>query len=225
MFNQLNIIKINTIIKSQFCIGNLKSTLAFNNNALIYGFVYNLSLYNYQLIWKSLLYFYKFFSYIIFKRNFILIVSQNQTINKSLQESKLLNKYHFFFFNELTIPGFLTNMPSIKLKKKRYKKLNNKFSKFYFSKKTHPDLILSFDTNYYIFKEALMMKIPVIGLIDTNNNLFNFLYKIYMNNQSENSLLFFIKILEKSLLQGLWYEQNLFFKLLLEMLNKKLKNV
>lgn len=225
MFKKINIININTIVKSQFCVGSLKKNLAFNNNFLIYGFVYNLSLYNYKLIWKSLIYFYKFFAYVIYKRNNIMVVSYNTKICKLLNNLKFLNHYHFFLFNNYSLRGILTNLSALKLKKKRYKKLHAVYSKFYLKKKIHPDLVLTFESDYYVYKEALMMKIPVISLIDTSNNLFNFLYKIYMNNQSENSLVFFVKLLNKSLIKGMQYEQNLYFKILLKYLKKKINNV
>lgn len=225
MFNKINIIKMNSIVKNQFCVGSSKQNLAFNNNLLIYGFVYKISLYNYKLIWKSLIYFYKFFAYAIAKRNHIMVVCYDNVVCNSIFKEKLLNDNQFFLVHNYPVKGVLTNLPSLKLKKKEFNKLHKNYSKFLIKRGIHPDLILSFESDYYIYKEALLMKIPIISLIDTNNNLFNFLYKIYMNNQSRNSLLFFVKLLKNSALKGIWYEQTLFFKILFNQLSKKINHV
>lgn len=226
MYKQINIIKINSIIKSHFCVGHLKKTLAFNNNALIYGFRHEVSIYNYVIIWKSLLYFYKFFSYLIFKRNFVIFYSKNYKINKYMSKLNFLNKNHIFMLNNFNnFNGLLTNLNILYElhKKKKYKFLKN-FKTLYLKRKIYPDIIFFFNKNYNLYVESLFLKIPTVSLVDTDNNVFNFLYKIYSNDDSVNVFFYLTKIIKKSFYKGISLEQELFFKILLSKLQKKYNN-
>lgn len=226
MYKQINIIKINSIIKSHFCVGHLKKTLAFNNNALIYGFRHQISIYNYIIIWKSLLYFYKFFSYLIFKRNFIIFYSNNKLVNKYISKLNFLNKNHVFMLNNFnSFNGLLTNLNILYElhKKKKYKFLNN-FKTLYLKRKIYPDIIFFFSKNYNLYVESSFLKIPTISLVDTDNNVFNFLYKIYSNDDSINVFFYLTKVIKKAFNNGIHLEQEFFFKILLSKLQKKYNN-
>jgi ribosomal protein S2 len=63
-----------------------------------------------------------------------------------------------------------------------------------------PDLIILFTKNQLVVNEAAALNIPLMGLVDTNNDFSKITYPIPSNDDSIKTLYFFIKLIEKTLL-------------------------
>jgi small subunit ribosomal protein S2 len=59
-----------------------------------------------------------------------------------------------------------------------------------------PDFLLVLNSNDDVIKESINLQIPILGLIDSNINPDNFLYKIFGNNDSIKNIYFFFNFLK-----------------------------
>jgi len=86
-----------------------------------------------------------------------------------------------------------------------------------------PDIIIMLDNDKTALHEIKNLQIPLIGVVDTDMNPNDFVYKFFGNNDSIENLEFFIEFLKEAAIEGRLKEQQLFFFYILKKIRKKLK--
>lgn len=109
--------------------------------------------------------------------------------------------------------------------KKRYR-----FQKYFFflkgiknlAKMPIPDFVIFLDKDLEALSELKKFQIPLIGIVDTNMNPDDFVYKFFGNNDSMETIEFFFEFLNQSIQEGRLREQQLFYYYFIHKLKKKL---
>ena len=182
-----------------------------------------------KVIDESLLKAYNFINDMAKQKKTFLFVGTKNYVSEYIKNQAIRTKS--FYITKKWLGGTLTNFKTIrlqckkmiaiekkidlgfsdnKIKKhekvleiKKFKKLNSIFVGI--KEMTElPDcvIVLNADSNYIAIKEALKMKIPVVAIINTNNNPKNINYVIPGNNISTKSLLYFTTVLADSICEG-----------------------
>lgn len=84
-----------------------------------------------------------------------------------------------------------------------------------------PDFLFCFDSDKLLLKEAFLLDIPIIGIIDSNDDFKNFFLKIIGNNDSLESIFFFCSFLEEAIQAGEVKHCEFFFKYVLKKFKSK----
>ena len=74
-----------------------------------------------------------------------------------------------------------------------------------------PDFIIMLDNDLVALDEVKKLQIPLIGIVDTNMNPEDFVFKFFGNNDSIENLDFFFEFLKEAAKEGRIKEQQLFF--------------
>jgi len=85
-----------------------------------------------------------------------------------------------------------------------------------------PDFFIFLDQNSEALLEIKKLRIPLIGLVDTNMNPSNFLYQFFGNNDSIKNIKFFFKFLKETIVDGRLKEKYQFFYYFLNKVKNKL---
>ena len=240
-FNIINLIKI------RLHLGHKDETLNFYLTSYIYGTRHNINIYNLDSLWKPYRYLFYSLTQIFFNRNTFLIIGTNSNLPMTSILKKLMEEYTFNENNSIYISGYIdfkwigglfTNWKIFKIFvnhiiereftfKKKYK-----FQKYFFFlkgltlfwKAPVPDFIILLDKNKEAVSELKKFPIPIIGLIDTDMNPNNILFKFFGNNDAVENIEFFFKFLKEALNEGRLKEQQLFYSLFIcKIKNKILK--
>ena len=84
-----------------------------------------------------------------------------------------------------------------------------------------PDFIIMLDNDLVALDEVKKLQIPLIGIVDTNMNPEDFVFKFFGNNDSIENLDFFFEFLKEAAKEGRIKEQQLFFFYLILNIKKK----
>lgn len=245
MYNTLKFLKLKFLIKARLHLGHNSKILQKNNRTQVLGFRHSVSIFNLFSIWKSFRYFFYALKELSFQRNFCFIFNDNprfeyeDKLTSSLNIKNHLNE-NIYFLNKLNgrwNNGLLTNKKnvydllkkinssksSLKVKHLRIQKnleslwLNTDLN---FFDVVNPDFIIAFRINKKIEKEAKLMNIPIVSMVDSNIDNSNHLYSLFGNDDSLESLDFFLKTIELGFKEGQIKEKKIFYYYFL----KKLKN-
>jgi len=85
-----------------------------------------------------------------------------------------------------------------------------------------PDFILVFATNAHALHEARNQDIPLIGLVDTNTNPAPFLYPVYANDDSIESVSLLLDVMRRGIEEGRKREHEAFAILMMKKIKQKL---
>lgn len=248
MYKNLYKLNLEYLIKLRSHIGHKDKNLNKYLNPYLYGTRHNINIFNINKLWISFKYLFYNFSEMFLNRNSFFIVGTN----KNLPMDKLLNnwleKYPLSYdkFNSFYISGYIDkkwiegvftnwkifyafidyiNVFDIE-KKRKYK-----YEKYFcylkgivnLKKMPIPDFIIMLDKNEEALHEIKNLQIPLIGIIDTDINPNDFIYKFFGNNDSIENLEFFFEFLNEAAIEGRLKEQQLFFFYLIKKIKKKLK--
>lgn len=163
-----------------------------------------------------------------------------ERLNKKIitQDQNLKNFDLIGFMHGKWIGGVLSNWIVInkflKMIKKKYNVKHNKLSKRYlkifknfqglWSRKYYPsfpDIVLLVDGNMDAIYEVESLKIPLMGLIDSNIHPSYFSLGFLGNDDSIDSIEFFFNLIDNALYEGRKKEQEIFYYMLL----KKVQNL
>jgi len=187
---------MNTIIKQLSSIGTHIGHVKFkwnpNMENYLFGHINNLHILDLEKTINILIKVKNLITKIIEQNRKVLIITDkdyNLVSNKNVQ----------FAESSLLLNGCLTNLTSIKniqntiLINNQKRKKNIKFVT------SLPDLIiiLNVDDNISIIKEATLLNIPVIALVDSNNNPNTITYPLPSNNESYKVKSFFLNYFTK----------------------------
>jgi ribosomal protein S2 len=85
-----------------------------------------------------------------------------------------------------------------------------------------PDFIIMLDKDIDALNEIKNLQIPLIGVVDSDMNPDDFVYKFFGNNDSIENLDFFFEFLKEAAKEGRLKEQQLFFFYLIFNIKKKI---
>jgi ribosomal protein S2 len=134
---------------------------------------------------------YNFLTFVVFKKGKILFVLPESRLNgrfiRVIKKTK-----HFYVSNKKTNkPGVLTNLLELNLHKKRK------------DRQYLPSLICILNKNYKytvnITREAVLLKIPIISIVDAQNNLVNITYPL-IGDLTFNNLKFYYFFISRVLM-------------------------
>jgi ribosomal protein S2 len=74
-----------------------------------------------------------------------------------------------------------------------------------------PDFVIFLDKNEEALFELKKFNVPLIGIVDSDMNPHDFIYKFFGNNDSMESLEFFFEFLKETIQEGRLKEQQLFY--------------
>jgi small subunit ribosomal protein S2 len=84
-----------------------------------------------------------------------------------------------------------------------------------------PDFIIMLDKDIVALDEIKKLQIPLIGVVDSDMNPEDFVFKFMGNNDSIENLEFFFEFLKEAAKEGRIKEQQLFFFYLISNIKKK----
>ena len=216
-----NIISLK-LINSKIYFGH--TTKIVNLKLLYYfmGIRHNIIIFNLERVTKNLRIIYCIFVEIVTKRGFFLLFGANTNIPLPLIMSQFLKKYSmeyqiqnenlgFYitgYFSKNWMGGTFTNWKKVvdflHIKNKLFSIQKNNFIvsnlnidsmyKKYYNITIIPDFLFCFDSDKVLLKEAYSLDIPIIGIIDSNDDFKNFFFKLIGNNDSIESIFFFLFI-------------------------------
>jgi small subunit ribosomal protein S2 len=85
-----------------------------------------------------------------------------------------------------------------------------------------PDFFILLDKDEEALYELKQLRVPLIGLVDTNMDPNNFLYTIFTNNDSVENIEFFFEFLKEAIKEGRLQEQQKYYYAFLQKLKKNL---
>lgn len=224
------------LISNRIHIGHKKKNLNNYINSYVYLTLNKINLFNINKIWFNLKFLYCNLSEIFLYRNSIFIIGTNKNLPMEFLLNKWLKKYPIYIndFNSFYISGFVDKIwikglfsnwkifynfinyiKFYNLKKKR----EFKYEKYFpflkgiinLKRMPLPNFFLFLDKNEEALYEIKQLKTPLIGIIDTDMNPKDFLFKFYGNNDSVETLDFFFELIYLSIINGRLKEQQLFF--------------
>lgn len=247
MYKNLENLNLDNLIKTRLHLGHKSNKLNSKLNTYIYGTRHNISIFDIEKIWKPFKYLFYSLVEFSYKKNTFFIVSTNNNLPTKEIISKFLKTYPFKvrktkslyitgYVDKKWIGGIFSNWKVIldfinfiknspKIKSRRYQKYLYYLKGIKNIKKSPlPDFLLALDPNKLALEEAKNLQIPILGLIDSNTNPDDFLYKFFGNDDSIESIEFFFEILKEAIKEGRLKEQELFLFIFLKKLKKKTIN-
>lgn len=253
MYKQFYNFNINNLMKIRLHLGHKNDTLNLMLTSYMYGTRHNINIYNLDKFWKPYRYLFYSLAQTFFRRNSFFVVGTNHNLPLKEFLNKLSSKYCLYsqdkeqeyssyylsgYIDRKWIGGLFTNwkifyeflkyvgVPGIHFKKKY------RFQKYFFylkgiknlTKMPIPDFVIFLDKNTEALAELKKFQIPLIGIVDTNMNPNDFVYKFFGNNDSMESIEFFFEFLDESIKEGRLKEQQLFYFYFIYKLKKKLLN-
>lgn len=246
MYKNFYNFNINSLIKIRLHLGHKNNSLNSKLTSYIYGTRHNINIYNLDKLWKPYRYLYYSLIQNFARRNNFFIIGTNKNLPMSILLEKLLEEYPFKSQNDYSfyvsgyidkkwIGGLFTNWKIFSefiqyleypthFFKKRFKYLK------YFpylkgirnlAQMPLPDFFVFLDKDEEAFFELKKMHVPMIGLVDTDMNPDDYLYKFLGNNDGLENIEFFFDFIKETVKEGRLKEQQLFYYYFLY----KLKNI
>lgn len=249
MYKNFYNFNINSLIKIRLHLGHKQNNLNSKLTSYIYGTRHNINIYNLDKLWKPYRYLYYSLVQNFARRNSFFIIGTNKNLPMSNILEKLLNEYPFksqedysFYISGYVdrkwIGGLFSNW---KIFSEFIQYLDNSTSNFskrfrylkYFpylkgirnlAKMPLPDFYVFLDKDEDAFFELKKMHVPMIGLVDTDMDPDDFLYKFLGNNDTIENIEFFFDFIKETVKEGRLKEQQLFYYYFLYKLKKILSN-
>jgi len=92
------------------------------------------------------------------------------------------------------------------------------------SRPLYPDIIFSLNSDESLLREAFLIKICTLSLVDSNKDISQSSLIVPGNDDSLNVIKFFMQLLEESYFEGSLEEKELFYKTILDSIKKVLYN-
>lgn len=236
---------IKQILKNRTHIGHHHNKLSKDNRNTILGIRHNIAIINPKVSIKSADNLIEVLAHLQAKRGFLMFFGGHfymPSLQKSLYNGLDVDGINFSNSNFVTLTGswkegFFTNKKNLyDLMRNVIKPERNKSAKFLRYKKNfgnlfnessinifdyvNPDLIISLQNNKKLINESKLVGIPLIGILDSNIDSNQYLYGLYGNDDSWESLEFYISVIKAGLKKGNLNEKRLYFYLFLQKIKK-----
>lgn len=245
--NLLKSLVSSKLITSKIYLGHSNKVVNLKILYFVLGIRHNIIIFNVNKLLKNLIIIHCVIVEIVAKRGFFLLFGSNQNIPLSLIMNQFLKKYSVEYLNKKENVGFyitgyfsknwiggtftnwkkasdfLTKQELLFTNENRnfnsYANLNLVSAGFC---SLIPDFLFCFDSDKLLIKEASSLDIPIIGIIDSNDDFKNFFFKIIGNNDSLESIFFFCSFLEEAIQVGEAKHCEFFFKYIFKKFKSKL---
>ena len=180
---QTNNILLNSLFKSKNFYGESLNKINKNNLPFIYGMRHNYSIINLKYISLFLKRIFKLIQYTLQKNQNILIIGNSNDINFLTNINFTKQHKNIIYFNKEWVHGLITN-----------KKINSLFIK----KEIKLILIIKSSVNdNYLNTELSSLEVPIISVINTDQELENINYPIVTNSKNIKSLYMLMYLIRK----------------------------
>ena len=235
------------LIDSKIYLGHSVKALNLKILYFVVGIRHNIVIFNLKKIASSLEQLHYVFVEIIVRRGFFLLFGANQNIPLSLIMDQFLKKYSVInkkskndlgfyvtgYFSKSWIGGTFTNWKQtvdfFQKQKLLFSEQNNNFNSvanLNFIQKGFcnliPDFLFCFDSDILLLKEAYSLDIPIIGIIDSNDDFKRFFFKMIGNNDSLESIFFFCSFIEDAIIAGEKKQSEFFIKFIFNKIKHKI---
>ncbi len=236
-------------IQNRLHLGHKAKNLNPKMNSYIFGIRHQIAIIDVEKIWLPLRYFYFNLVNMFSKRTSFFLLSTNKNlpmdyiIDNFLKEYSNINKETDLYINGYStqkwVGGMLSNwnviyqlIKYIKKLKKNNKQIPTHYRKYlYYLKGVEkkklkpllPDFVLVLHPNKEALNEIISLKIPFMGMVDSNTNPDNYLYHFFGNDDSLENIEFFFEFIKDALKEGRIKEQEYFFYLILSKIKTKLQ--
>ena len=248
MYKNFYNFNIKNLLKIRLHIGHKNNVLNTQLTSHIFGTRHNINIYDLDKLWKPYRYLFHSLAKNFSKRNSFFLVGTNKTLPMPLILETYLKQYPFEieknvsfyisgYVDKKWIGGLFTNWkifsefiqfldnPQQKLKKKY------RFQKYFYYlkgiknlfKMPIPDFVILLNNDKEALYELKQFQIPLIGLVDTDMNPQDFLYKFFSNNDSIENIDFFFEFLKETIKQGRLVEQQQYYYIFLNKIKKNLQ--
>lgn len=242
-------IRAEHLLKLRMHIGHQKRKMDRDVAGVLYGFRHNVAIYDITKTWDSLrTLFYGFAEMAQLRSSFFLLAPNPHLPLKPLIE-KMRKEYPFQYnsFSSLYMTGYsdkkwvdgtFTNWRmtvasyeyvSKMMKQKPGLKRFRKYARYLrgisdvdVMGKIIPDFVLVFATDRGALHEAKIFDLPLIGLVDSNTNPLPFLYPVYGNDDSIETIQFMLELLKRAVEEGRKKEHEAFATMLVKKIKTKL---
>lgn len=181
-----NNILFNSLLKSKNFYGKNIKKINKNNLSFIFGVRHNFTIIDLKYVLYFIKRIFKLVQFNIIKKKKILIIGNSNDIKFLVNKNFIKNNKNIFFFNQSWINGFITN--------KNYTNFK------YFLNQNSINLIFILKTNEneeFITKELLSLKVPIISLVNIDQNLNDINYPILSNLNNIKSLYILMYLIRK----------------------------
>lgn len=245
MYKKLYNLSWNHLLKIRSHLGHKNDKLNVKLNSYIYGTRHNINIFDIEKIWKPFRYLFYSLVENIYKRNSFFLIGINDNLPMDALIKKFIkdfsneksNYYTFYmkgYITEKWVSGLFSNW-KVTLEFIKYMKNSSKVNSKRYKKYLHylknvnewknnptPDFLVVLNSSKDVIDESINLQIPILGLVDSDIDPNNFLYKFFGNNDSLKNIDFFFIFLKEAIKEGRLKEQQLFFYYLLIKLKKNI---
>ena len=237
------------ILKTRMHLGHAKRKLNPAVSGAIHGFRHNVAVFDVTKTWRSLRTLFFGFAEMAQTRSSFFLLAPNPNLPLKALIERMREEYPFRYnkFSSLYMSGYADrkwidglfsnwkvtfafhehmkqlakDKPSIK-KYKRYERYLAGVDGVDLMAKIVPDFVLVFAADRGAFHEAANADVPLVGLVDSNMNPQPFLYPVYGNDDSLESIELVLELLKRGVEEGRKREHEAFATMLLRKVKQKL---
>lgn len=237
------------LLKIRFHIGHQKRKTDKHMGGMLYGFRHNVAIFDIAKTWRSLRTVFYGFAEMAQNRSSFYLLAPNRNLPLRPLIEKMRREYPFQYnkFSSLYMVGYsdqkwidgtfsnwkqtyafyehvrkvLKERPSLQ-KFRRLAKYMRGIDSVDLMGRVVPDFMLVFATDRGAIHEAANLDLPLIGMVDSNNSPRPFLYPIYGNDDSIESIQFMMDVLKRGVEEGRKREHEAFAIMLAQKLKAKL---
>jgi small subunit ribosomal protein S2 len=237
------------LLKLRFHIGHQRRKLDKHMGGTIHGFRHNIAIFDIAKTWKSLRTVFYAFAEMAQARSSFYLLAPNKALPLRPLIEKMRNEYPFRSnkFSSLYMVGYsdqkwvdgtfsnwkqtyafyehvrkvLKNKPSLQ-KFRRLAKYMRGIDSVDLMGRVVPDFMLVFATDRGAIHEATNLDVPLIGMVDSNTSPLPFLYPVFGNDDSLESIQFMMDVLKRAVEEGRKREHEAFAIMLVQKLKQKL---
>lgn len=239
----IDTVRAEALLKARMHIGHHRRTLHRGVSGAIYGFRHNVAIFDISKTWKSLRTIFYGFAEMAQHRSSFFLLAPNPKLPLGPLIEKMRNEYPFKHnsFSSLYMTGYsdqkwikgifsnwkVTFAYQEALKRRLEKRPSgvafNRYSRYLkgvedvdLMAKIVPDFVLVFAPDRHAAHEARNLDLPMVGMVDSNTDPLPFLYPVYGNDDSLESLQFMMDLLKRAIEEGRKREHEAFSMMLLQ---------
>lgn len=242
-------VRAETLLKAKVHLGHQKKRLNNKLTGQLYGFRHNIAIYDINKTWRSMRTIFYSFAEMAQNRSSFFLLAPNENLPLRPLIERMRKEYPFRYdkFSSLYMVGYadkkwvdgmfsnrkvtfeyarhvrevLEEKPTLRKYRKLRRYLRGIEDVDIYGK-VIPDFLLVLATDRGAVHEALNADIPLIGLVDTNTDPAPFLYPVFANDDSLDSIQFVLDLIKRGVEEGRKKEQEAFALLMLRKMKQHL---
>lgn len=237
------------LLKMRFHVGHHKRKLNRHVSGQIYGFRHNIAVFDIAKSWRSLRTIFYAFAEMAHLRSSFFLLAPNSSLPMQKLIERMRSEYPFKYnrFSSLYMLGYadqryidgtfsnwkqtyafyehvqrvLKDKPSLK-RFRRLQRYLRGIDSVDLMGRVVPDFMLVFATDRGAMHEAANLDIPLVGMVDSNTSPAQFLYPVFGNDDSVESVAFMMDLLARAAEEGRKREHEAFATVMVAKLKQRL---